>query len=931
MTKKNGDSPEDSNEIEQNLRPNTSSKDANESKMSTRISVLASKSIPSPRSPRNKRMGLYSANRLGSSSSQTWDGQRGRSKSRARYNPLDKADIGQSRRSARTLESGDDKAPKRRGRSNCARNRASSVDIAKNRSQPGATDPVDRGAVRRRPTSTSRVKSRLESSGRRSPVRSARRCRSSSTVRTRRSGDPTLSGSSACLDVPSIAYEVSRKPSTRGSSRSSSMIRLRRSEDPGLNGSSGRLDAARQRSARGRSSSTSRLNSRNLDNTNESSASPSSLATNARRRRSRSRKTNRSTPSADSSGCSQDREAGKDELPHDDQDAKLQRRPRSSARGTVGRRPRSDSKSKGVTSEVSSEKRVGTRGYGHSQNRPKSTDRPNASNQSLSLESVVSKKRFDSGESFNPENDGGSARLDAARQRSARGRSSSTSRLNSRNLDNMNESSASPSSLATNARRRRSLSRKINRSTPSADSSGGSQDREAGKDGLSHDDQGVKLQRRSRSSSRGAVGRRPRSYSKSKGVTSEVSSEKKVGTHGNRNSQLRPKSTDRLNASNQSLSLESVFSKKSFDAGESFDHESLSDYIPENDGGSGRLDAARQRSARGRSSSTSRLNSRNLDNTNESSASPSSLATNARRRRSLSRKINRSPPSADSSGGSQDVEAKKDGLPHDDQDAKLQRRSHSSSRGSVGRRPRSDSKSKGVTSEVLSLKKVGTRGNGNSQFRPKSTDRLNASNQSLSLDASNHSLSLESVFSKKSFDAGESFDHESLSDYIPENDGEMSFQVIAGSLNQRLSLSTDHIGSDDGSGSLRKSFTAPYKSKSDLKRASDYEKERRRSSRGKLAGINAKRESRKSDIFASLDREEDEVNQQAGPLMRREPFRTQSAVGTGPLLVRAPPRRTSSDKSQFRGLAHTASKKKAGVSSSMVIRGVDLNDEDKSG
>jgi hypothetical protein len=542
------DIPEDSNEIEQNMRLNTSSKDVKKSKKSTRISVLASKSIPSPRLPQNKRMGLYSVNQRGRSSSRTRDGQRDRSISRARDNPLDKADNGRSRSSARTLESGGDRLSKRRGRSNCARSIASSVDITKNRSQPGATDPVDSNAVSKRPTSTS-GKNRLESSARRTPVSSAR-CRSSSRVRTRRSGDSTLSGSSASLDVSSIAHEVSKKPSARGSSRSSSKIRSRRSEDHGLNGSSARLDAAGPRSTLGRSSSTSRLNSRNLDNTNESSASPSSLATNARRRRSPSRKTNRSTPLADSSGSPQDREAKKDALPHDDQDAKLQRR--------------------------------------------------------------------------------------------------------------------------------------------------------------------------SRSSSRDAVGRRPQSYSKSKGVTSGVSSEKKVGTRGNKNS----------------------------------------------------------------------------------------------------------------------------------------------------------------------------------QFRPKSTDRLNASSQSLSFNSSSQSLSLDSVFPKK---------NEGLSDYIPEDDGEMSFQVIPGSSNhQRSSFGANKIGSDKGSGS--KSFTAPYISKSDLKPASEYENERRRSSRGKLAGINAKRVSRKSDIFASLDREEDEVNQQAGPLMRRQ-FRTQSVLGAGPLQVRAPPKRTSSDTSQFRGIVNTASKK----------------------
>jgi hypothetical protein len=531
------DIPEDSNEIEQDLRLNTSSKDVKKSKK--RISVLASKSIPAPRLPQNKRMGLYSVNQRGRSSSRTRDGQRGRSMSRARDNPLDKADNGQSRSSARTLESGHDRLPKRRGRSNSARSIASSADIAKNRSQPSATDPADSDAVRRRRTSTSRANNRLESSARKTPVSSAR-SRSSSIVRTRRSGDSTLSGSSACLDVPSIAHEVSKKPSARGSSRSSSKIRSRGSEDHGLNGSSARLDAA-------------------------------------------------------------------------------------------------------------------------------------------------------------------------ARPRSALGRSSSTSRLNSPNLDNTNESSASPSSLATNARRRRSPSRKANRSTPSADSSGGSQDRETRKDGLRHDDQDAKLQRRSRSSSRGAVDRRPQSYSKSKGVTSEVSSEKKVGTRDNRNAQFRPKSTDRLNASSQSLSLDSVHSKK----------------------------------------------------------------------------------------------------------------------------------------------------------------------------------------------------NEGLSDYIPEDDGDTSFQVIPGSSNhQRSSYGANKIGSDKGS----KSFTAPYISKSDLKPASEYESERRRSSRGKLAGINVKRTSRKSDIFASLDREEDEVNQQMGPLMRRQ-FKSQSMVSAGPLQVRAPPRRTTSDTGQFRGIVNTASKK----------------------
>jgi hypothetical protein len=78
--------------------------------------------------------------------------------------------------------------------------------------------------------------------------------------------------------------------------------------------------------------------------------------------------------------------------------------------------------------------------------------------------------------------------------------------------------------------------------------------------------------------------------------------------------------------------------------------------------------------------------------------------------------------------------------------------------------------------------------------------------------------------------------------------------------------------------------------------------EKRRASRNALANRAAQRQTRKSDIFASLDKEEDTfVSLKDGPLMRKTPMRTKSTDLPGgvksKLMIRpsAPPRSKSCD------------------------------------
>ena len=94
----------------------------------------------------------------------------------------------------------------------------------------------------------------------------------------------------------------------------------------------------------------------------------------------------------------------------------------------------------------------------------------------------------------------------------------------------------------------------------------------------------------------------------------------------------------------------------------------------------------------------------------------------------------------------------------------------------------------------------------------------------------------------------------------------------------------------------------------------------RRCSKTKLEEMHNKRESRRSDIFASLDREEFEANVNEGPLMRRAaPMRsksTQEDKKVRPLILRQGPTRSSSFfGNPLPGSNHSHGKKQMNVSS----------------
>jgi hypothetical protein len=162
-------------------------------------------------------------------------------------------------------------------------------------------------------------------------------------------------------------------------------------------------------------------------------------------------------------------------------------------------------------------------------------------------------------------------------------------------------------------------------------------------------------------------------------------------------------------------------------------------------------------------------------------------------------------------------------------------------------------------------------GGGRAQLRSKSRERPNSSNVSLDKSIS------------------------SLSNSSHSNEGEGRFR----SSNPKLIVGS-RLGSSSGSsGSANR--TRDRKGGSEI-----FEKEKRRLGRDRLASQQAKRGSRKSGIFASLDSQEEEANIHAGPLMRKAPGRTNSDDGLRPFSIRATPRRSRSELGQLKNFAPSA-------------------------
>lgn len=119
----------------------------------------------------------------------------------------------------------------------------------------------------------------------------------------------------------------------------------------------------------------------------------------------------------------------------------------------------------------------------------------------------------------------------------------------------------------------------------------------------------------------------------------------------------------------------------------------------------------------------------------------------------------------------------------------------------------------------------------------------------------------------------------------PKNSGEKDFQVIASN--------SFALGAKGSNNPMNGSFNKAYHSHGPKESTAGTErpiKENRRFSRDKMAAMSRQRQARKSDIFASLDREQNEVGAQEGPLVQMPPRRSKSsniAVGEkGPLMIR---------------------------------------------
>jgi hypothetical protein len=121
----------------------------------------------------------------------------------------------------------------------------------------------------------------------------------------------------------------------------------------------------------------------------------------------------------------------------------------------------------------------------------------------------------------------------------------------------------------------------------------------------------------------------------------------------------------------------------------------------------------------------------------------------------------------------------------------------------------------------------------------------------------------------------------------PLNSGENDFLVIA---SNSFILGSGRGSNHSADGPFNKSFQQGVGPKASIGGTERLIKDRRRCSRDKMATISQQRHARKSDIFASLDREENEVTAQEGPLLRMAPLRTKSSAmvvgGKRSLMIR---------------------------------------------
>ena len=237
-------------------------------------------------------------------------------------------------------------------------------------------------------------------------------------------------------------------------------------------------------------------------------------------------------------------------------------------------------------------------------------------------------------------------------------------------------------------------------------------------------------------------------------------------------------------------------------------------------------------------------------NSIESAKGPSTKSANQVRRNSG---LNQ-PTGEDENRGSEDELGKR---------KHIKERRSSSGKGERSRRRRSSSRTKVVAlNGEVDNKPSKSRGNG----RPNNS--MNAGSKS-SLGESGSSL-----------------------DFLKE--GEESFRVITG----KSKLNFDSFNSlSDSWGSFRR--------REKKWGSEDYEMRKRRISREKVASQKAQRESRKKNIFASLDRED----MNAGPLMCIAPGRTRNSDGILPLLIEYAPRRSkSTGMIDLRGIATGATK-----------------------
>jgi hypothetical protein len=169
----------------------------------------------------------------------------------------------------------------------------------------------------------------------------------------------------------------------------------------------------------------------------------------------------------------------------------------------------------------------------------------------------------------------------------------------------------------------------------------------------------------------------------------------------------------------------------------------------------------------------------------------------------------------------------------------------------------------------MSEKERGAKGK-RTQLRPRDKERLNSSNQSLSVASFFSQDQDQSQPEKK-----KNHDRNSSQWSGLEIDGEASFQVITDASSAQLAFVSAIRRANGGS------FTKPYR-KGGSER---YEQAKRRTGRSRRAEQIGQRNSRKTDIFASLDREEEAGKMHAGALMRRGLARAKSREGLRQLMM----------------------------------------------